>query len=1348
MTAEATAKTLAAGTLSLVSRIRLKGGRTGGTGAFSSDGSKVLAPRLNSWARIWNTRTGKLERSVEVPESAIGSSFSRCGRFHSLIIGSIVTVRRFGRRTTQVRMALDKLQRPDPSSFWFSVLKAGLGADGFFERGPSAALLEPGPGASQTSNAIISLERIAIKRLRKPGATAGLGSRGKSGSVKVAEIRSRPTACLSPVDLSAFMADGRIVLCRADILVCLDRDGRRLLWSLSLAAKATGLRTGEHGVACLLKDHSVVLVDPETGLLRSSVSCDPGTEALAATLGAGGETAAWACSDGRLTIWKAPGDHQQTSLVLPMKDPRLIQFISHDILVATNGLLTVALDIASGKTIWRGEGDFFGANPEGTRLVVRMPQPASPVAIVSLVSGCVVATETVNCRAALFRKDGGAVWLLSDEIGASRLSRLNPESGLAEDHVIVPWRPDEGAICELTETEQPFWPVVSFRRHRSISSIADVAFVPDHTIAFRGHKRPITDLLLLPDGRLAAWSGSLWLCDGTIRICDPATGAERGRAALANTGTRISDLVVLPDGGLASWSSGYNALYHGTIRIWDLATGAERAGLRGHGCLISGLMVLPDGDLASWAADKIAIWDVATGTERAVLRGHVGLVSGLVVLPDGDLASWADDKTIRIWDVATGTERAVLGGHEGRFSGLMVLPDGGLASWCEHGNIRIWDATTGTKRSVLQGHESPVHGLLVLPDGGLASWSDDTIRIWFSEKRVLAKTTAASVFSDGETLVRSQFRENNWKHVLNRPGDASPQTVLTAKGIAQMRWSSDGRCLLTVEPDGRIGVVREGKLVSGAQMTLPPGPSFRLIDRRRGVGAIVKATGETLLITPEGTIRPLPSSGRPEDQVTAFSSTGRYVSVQHSSGDLTLVESRSMQRAMTLSLGAEFELSQLAFSQDDAFLAALSSDGELLLFDLADGVLIGRAQRAPGGADAMFVSRDGSWVHLLQDDEVEAWHLGEWNEDASGAGKSVLRQNGIPASDKADLAAILGRDFDRALRDLEGGRAYRSFDIPKKSGGRRRIEAPRGPLHALQKELSMLIQSVHEPEPGSHGFVEGRSIVSNAGCHLGRRWVLNVDLKDFFPSVTEARVRGLFRAPPFDLGDEAAATLARLCCRNGGLPQGAPTSPVLANFAARQLDLELQAIASKYDLAVTRYADDITLSSDAERFPSEIALRLGGGATEILTIAGPVLEDAITRSGFAINTAKTRLQYRSERQVVTGLVVNERLSPMRGHIKLVRALIHAWESQGLAAAAEDYFTRHPARLGRGRAAHKIEDFRSTVYGHMSFLHMVRGKTDRQFIAFCRRLSRIDGKNPPVFIRETLQQEDMVTGITQ
>jgi RNA-directed DNA polymerase len=272
--------------------------------------------------------------------------------------------------------------------------------------------------------------------------------------------------------------------------------------------------------------------------------------------------------------------------------------------------------------------------------------------------------------------------------------------------------------------------------------------------------------------------------------------------------------------------------------------------------------------------------------------------------------------------------------------------------------------------------------------------------------------------------------------------------------------------------------------------------------------------------------------------------------------------------------------------------------------------------------------------------------------------------------------------------------------------------------------------------------------VSNARGHLGRRWVLNVDLKDFFPSVTATRVRGLFRAPPFDLGEEAAATLAQVCTRNGSLPQGAPTSPILANLAARRLDFELSEIARRLDLTVTRYADDITFSCDAERFPGDIAFRVGGGETDTVTIAGPVLEDAVTRSGFAINPAKTRLQYRSERQVVTGLVVNARLSPMRGHIKLVRALIHAWESRGLAAAADDYFLRHPDRLGRGRGQHKVEDFRSTVYGHMSFLHMVRGTDDRQFISFCRRLSRVDQKNPPVFVREALQQADRFQGITQ
>jgi RNA-directed DNA polymerase len=1257
MTAEAPAKTTPYGTLSLVSRIRLKGGRTGGTGAFSSDGSKVLAPRLNGWARMWCTLSGDLIRSFEIPEKAISSSFSACGRYHSTALRHSVTLRAFGPRTKKFELRSDVLTGGAPRKLKH-IWRAGLDQKGIFRDGPSARRPDSDWLSRHLQDGVLSLAEPA-----NPDGRWSPGSRSALRAYVMPE--ERDAVRLTRPDLLVPLAGSRSVICRGDNLFCFDQVSGKTLWQVCLSTNAMLLLAGDQGLVCLLKDFSLVLIDPDSGLLQAVFAPEFGAHPLAAGISPDGGIAAWACADGKLRLCRGSRFEDEASLQIQIADADRLQFVGRQHVLLSNGRSVEVIDTASGGQAFFGEGEHLGSSVEGALFSVK-PQDGCAV-FVNAFSGEVTPTDITACVACLFSPDGRVAWFLSVEKRKLVLRRIITSTGLCESRARLAARVNETAVYELSYIQGAPWPAVSVRMHAYLPTAADQAFFP--------------------------------------------TG---GRVIVLNTAA-IDAPYALPDGTLAV------LLDDKTIRIWDTGTGTERAVLRGHESGILGVLLLPDGRLASWSDDStIRIWDIATGAERAVLRGHEEAVSGAVLLADGGLASWSTDETIRIWDVEAGTERAVLRGQKSEESGALPLPNGRLLAWSEGSStIRCWSLAT---------HAT-------------APFNAETRWRWQGANSIVVSPC-------GNHAVSGDYSNGDWSYQLHDLAQGIRSGLPAETGFLQHGWSLNERDPFFIDAIGRIKTNRDGNAVLADETGLAPRHVCSVIDIHSKQGALIGADDHKLLVRYGGSITQLSGNCSEFSIDQGFSATGRYIWKLNAGGAIDLVEARTQQVATSLNAGEGFALSQLAFSQDDAFLAVLSPGGDILVFDLFDGSLTGRAYREGGSADAMFVSRDGAWVHLLQDDEVEAWHLGCANDDAATAGKSVLRQNGIPASDKADLRAIFGSDFDRALRDLEAGGAYRSFEIPKKSGGKRRIEAPRGPLHALQKELSVRLQSVHEPEPGSHGFVEGRSIVSNARCHIRRRWVLNVDLKDFFPSVTEARVRGLFRAPPFDLGHEAAATLARLCCRNGSLPQGAPTSPVLANFAARQLDLELQSIALKYNLAVTRYADDITLSSDAERFPSEIALRLGGGETEILTIAGPVLEDAITRSGFAINTAKTRLQYRSERQVVTGLVVNARLSPMRGHIKLVRALIHAWESQGLAAAAEDYFTRHPERLGRGRAAHKIEDFRSTVYGHMSFLHMVRGKTDRQVIAFCRRLSRIDVKNPPVFVREALQQEDGLAGITQ
>ena len=139
------------------------------------------------------------------------------------------------------------------------------------------------------------------------------------------------------------------------------------------------------------------------------------------------------------------------------------------------------------------------------------------------------------------------------------------------------------------------------------------------------------------------------------------------------------------------------------------------------------------------------------------------------------------------------------------------------------------------------------------------------------------------------------------------------------------------------------------------------------------------------------------------------------------------------------------------------------------------------------------------------------------------------------------------------------------------------ISAPDERLKFLQRKLADKIAQLYRPRNPVHGFVADRSIKTNALAHMRRRFVVNVDLKDFFPTISQNRVEGMLLSLGIDA--RVAEILARICCNNRHLPQGAPSSPVLSNMICFRLDKELMSIAKDARCIYTRYADDITLSS-------------------------------------------------------------------------------------------------------------------------------------------------------------------------
>jgi len=277
---------------------------------------------------------------------------------------------------------------------------------------------------------------------------------------------------------------------------------------------------------------------------------------------------------------------------------------------------------------------------------------------------------------------------------------------------------------------------------------------------------------------------------------------------------------------------------------------------------------------------------------------------------------------------------------------------------------------------------------------------------------------------------------------------------------------------------------------------------------------------------------------------------------------------------------------------------------------------------------------------------------------------------------------------------------YKVFNIPKKSGGVRYISAPCRSLMAIQECLNEIFKVMYEPTDPVTGFVPHRSIICNAAKHLNKDFVFNVDLSDFFGSITQARVWKVLQLPPLSLNKTLASMVAGLCCMNndegkGVLPQGAPTSPILTNLVCRNLDRKLSGLARKHSLTYSRYADDITFS----------------GSKDIYQEASPFrkeLAKIIKGEGFKINEKKTRLQFKGQRQEVTGLVVNEKVNVPRSYVRDLQSVLYIWDKYGYKDACARFYRKYNSTKANTRNDIKLED---VVRGRLQFLKQVKGASD-------------------------------------
>lgn len=323
--------------------------------------------------------------------------------------------------------------------------------------------------------------------------------------------------------------------------------------------------------------------------------------------------------------------------------------------------------------------------------------------------------------------------------------------------------------------------------------------------------------------------------------------------------------------------------------------------------------------------------------------------------------------------------------------------------------------------------------------------------------------------------------------------------------------------------------------------------------------------------------------------------------------------------------------------------------------------------------------------------------------------------------DIAELLEVSYRDLNYWIyRTPEKDRCI-SFDIAKKSGASRQIDAPTTNIKILQQKLNNVLQSMYRVKPSAHGFVPGKNVKTNAEQHTQKRWVFNIDLDNFFHAIHFGRVRGMFMGKPYNLPTDVSTVLAHICCYQGRLPQGAPTSPVISNMICAQMDSQLQQLAKNNRSTYTRYADDITFSATSRRFPPALASRDDLKQVRV----GDSLQRIIEDNGFTINQNKIWLRGRHQRQEVTGVTVNDDTSLPRRFTNQIRAMLHAWEKYGLDAAQATWETKYACKH---RAPwHSPPPFDLVVKGKIEYLGMIKGQDNMTYLKLLDKIGELDRK---------------------
>lgn len=299
--------------------------------------------------------------------------------------------------------------------------------------------------------------------------------------------------------------------------------------------------------------------------------------------------------------------------------------------------------------------------------------------------------------------------------------------------------------------------------------------------------------------------------------------------------------------------------------------------------------------------------------------------------------------------------------------------------------------------------------------------------------------------------------------------------------------------------------------------------------------------------------------------------------------------------------------------------------------------------------------------------------------------------------------------------NLESNHRYEILTIPKKhKKGFRVVYAPQDGLLVILKALNELLNSSYTPEKYVSGFVRNHSVVDNAYHHVGQQYLLNIDLKDFFEHIKYDVIVNKLTEKPYGFSPEVAQAIALLTCvispkdNSICLAQGSPIAPIISNMIFEEIDRKIYNYCCSKYVRYSRYADDLSFSSSQNNFEE----------SEFLTSISSILEER----RFIINHNKTRLRNRSQRQEVTGIVVNIKPNVPREYIKDIRNLLYVWEKYGIKDAYLAFFFCHKRKWKR--SPKEIPYFVNYLKGKISYLGLVRGRLDSTYLKFSNKFNSL------------------------